>query len=45
MNVKPGGLMQKAMSEGAGHFGSAAEPRGPEPESEPAAGGGSTITK
>lgn len=45
MNVKPGGLIQKAMTEGAGRFGSAAEPRGPAPESEPRTGGGSTITK
>jgi outer membrane protein len=51
MNVKPGALMQKAMNEerevggSAGHFGEAAEPRGPEPESEPPASGGSTITK
>ena len=44
MNVKPGALVQKAMSESSGHFGSAAEPRGPAPESEPVRGG-STITK
>ena len=51
MNVKPGALMQKAMNEereiggSRGHFGEAAEPRGPAPENEPPAGGGSTITK
>lgn len=53
MNVKPGGLVQKAMSETAGRFGSAAEPRGSaamprgssgQPESVPVHGG-STITK
>jgi outer membrane protein len=45
MNVKPGGLMQKVVSENSGHFGSAAEPRGPAPESAPPAAGASTITK
>lgn len=52
MNVKPGALMQKARSEGTGHFGSAAEPRAPAPApaseppaSEQPASGGSTITK
>jgi outer membrane protein len=46
MNVKPGGLVQKVISENSGRFGSAAEPRSaaPERETEPASGG-STITK
>jgi len=45
MNVKPGALVQKVMSESSGHFGSAAEPQGASDVGAPPASGGATITK
>jgi outer membrane protein len=45
MAVKPGGLAQRAMEEGGGHFGSAAVPRAAAVEEAPRGGGASTITK